>query len=133
MITRLSGINGGMDDDGAIVVDVCGVGYGVVVSDRDRGVINARGVRSAVELFIRAVYREDSATLYGFSSADDRRAFDRIRRAQQLGPGVAMKLLSRMSAAQLKVAFDSRDPDELKGIPGIGKETARRLVDKVRL
>lgn len=127
MITRLSGTNGGMDDDGAIIIEtVGGVGYRVLFSDRDRTVINQKGVH-ALCVAIRAHTREDGTTLYGFLHADDRLVFDRVCKVKGLGARAALALLSVQDAKWVTRVLDSKDVAVLQTIPGIGKTNAAKL------
>ena len=128
MITRLVGTYAGIDDDGSVIV-MCGcVGYAVRVSDRDRPLLAVRGQQS-VALAIRAVYREESQTLYGFVDADDRRAFDKVVKIDGCGPAVAMRLLSLLTVAQIKEAVFGKDAKALTKVPGVGAKMATKLIE----
>lgn len=130
MFSFLKGMVDGMDDDGAIAFDVCGVGYKVAVSDRDRAIIKGR--TDLVRLFVQPIIREDSFTLYGFLDADDRNVFGRIIKVQGCGPSVAIKLLSVMDAKRIRAAVAINNPDAFKGVHGVGKVLALKLM-KVKL
>ena len=89
-------------------------------------------------LHTQAVYREDSATLYGFATRDDRDFFRLlVEKVSGIGPKIAISMLSRMSPELLRSAIASSDVALLAKCPGIGKKTAERLVielkDKVGL
>jgi Holliday junction DNA helicase RuvA len=72
--------------------------------------------------------REDCATLYGFSSADELRFFKTLLCVSGLGPRLALTMLSAMNLEQLATAIASGSTDLLISIPGIGKRMADRLV-----
>lgn len=128
MISHIVGLHGGNDDDGSIVVDVHGVGYRVTMHDRDQGAANGRGVGSEFNASVRAVYREGEPTLYAFFAAADRRAFDRIRDLEGCGPSTAIKVLSKMDAADFFVIVAEKDTAKLRRMTGVGPKTADKLV-----
>jgi Holliday junction DNA helicase RuvA len=70
----------------SVVLDVGGVGYLVLCAP---GTIAS--LRHGVEatLFTSMVVREDSMTLYGFASVDERDMFELVQTASGVGPKVA--------------------------------------------
>lgn len=130
MISYLAGSHAGMDDDGALIVLVSGVGYRVLVSDRDRTALNTRAM---IDVWCRSIYREDSATLYGFLDIRDRRAFDRLLNVDGVGPSMALKVLSVMDSTKLADVVASKIPATLMTVPGVGRKTAERIVEQVKL
>jgi len=119
-----------------VVLDVAGVGYEVHIPVTTAEKVPPIGGICA--LFTQAVYREDSATLYGFATRDDRDFFRLlVEKVSGIGPKIAISMLSRMSPELLRSAIASSDVALLAKCPGIGKKTAERLVielkDKVGL
>ena len=49
-----------------------------------------------------------------------------------VGPKVAMQTLSAASLDRLQQAIGAGDPDLLKGVSGVGKKTAERLVVELK-
>lgn len=85
------------------------------------------------KLHTLAVYREDSQTLYGFSSAEERDFFRLlVEKVTGVGPKMALSVLSKLSLATLKGAIAAGDVGLLAKCPGIGKKTAERLVIELR-
>jgi len=88
---------------------------------------------SVVRLHTLVVYREDSQTLYGFASADERDFFRlMIDNVTGVGPKVALSIMSRLSLPLLVGAIRSGDVATLAKCPGIGKKTAERLVVELK-
>ncbi len=119
-----------------VVLEAAGVGYEVNIPVTTAEKVPAIGAEYS--LFIHSVYREDSATLYGFASRDDRDFFRLlIEKVSGIGPKIGISMLSRMSTELLRSAIASSDVALLSKCPGIGKKTAERLVielkDKVGL
>ena len=113
------------------VVEVNGLSYEVNVPVTTAERLPRPG--SAVRLHTLVVYREDSQTLYGFASADDRDFFRlMIDNVTGVGPKVALSIMSRLSLPLLAGAIRSGDIAVLSKCPGIGKKTAERLVVELR-
>ena len=135
MITRLKGTI--LESTPLLaVVDVAGVGYEVHIPVTTAEKLPPIG--GECSLFTYAAYREDSATLYGFATKDDRDFFRLlVEKVSGIGPKIAISMLSRMSPELLRSAIAASDINLLAKCPGIGKKTAERLVielkDKVGL
>jgi Holliday junction DNA helicase RuvA len=93
-------------------------------------------VGEALELRIVYVTREDSTALYGFLEAHERELFKRILKAQGVGPGLAVSMLSALSARRLAQALVEKDLVALTQVSGIGKKKAEKIAlelsEKVR-
>lgn len=83
---------------------------------------------SPVELFIHTHVREDALDLYGFLSRDERELFLSLLQVQNVGPKMALGVLSHADPAHLIETILRGDAATLTKIPGIGKKTAERLV-----
>lgn len=119
-----------------VVIDAGGVGYEVHIPVTTAEKVPPIGQECS--LFTFSVYREDSASLYGFATREDREFFRLlVEKVSGIGPKIAISMLSRMSPELLRSAIASSDVALLAKCPGIGKKTAERLVielkDKVGL
>jgi Holliday junction DNA helicase RuvA len=113
-----------------LVLDVSGIGYEVLCTQEAYD--NAPVPGQNYELWTRLIVREDSLTLFGFSSLDERTLFDQIISVSGIGPKTAIAILSSIGAMQLKEAIRSSDIHRLTGIPGIGRKTAERMIVELR-
>lgn len=127
MIGRLCGIIEQWEADGSVVVDVQGVGYEVYLPAGAAGQIQAEPGESAV-LHIHTHVREEAMTLYGFAAIEDRAAFRALLKVASIGPKVALAILGAMSAHDLQRAVTMQDRNAFKGITGVGRKTAERLL-----
>lgn len=130
MISTLEGI---LTESGPlhVVIEIQGIGYEVQVPLTTAESLPGAGERA--RLYIHPVYREDSATLYGFARKDDREFFQLLLdKVSGIGPRIALNILSRMSVAVLKQAIADGDIALISKCPGIGKKTAERLVIELR-
>lgn len=83
------------------------------------------------------VVREDSLTLYGFASHDEREFFELLQTATGVGPKLAQAALAVLTPDELRSAIASENLVQLVKVPGIGRKGAQRLVielkDKINL
>lgn len=109
-----------------IVIDVGGIGYKICTPKTEKSRCLAEG--SPLKLYTDLIVREDSHTLYGFSSSLDRDFFRLLLQVNGIGPKVAVNIMSSTNAAQLANALHNKDTKLLSKIPGIGKKLAERLI-----
>lgn len=126
MIGSLRGILLDRSAKGDVLVEVGGVGYRVQVPTSAHRILGELG--SPVFLHVHTHVREDALVLYGFSTADERVAFEALLGTHGIGPSVALAILSVHSPAALARAVATDDVDALTLVPGIGKKTAARLL-----
>ena len=112
--------------DGAIIVDVGGVGYLVHVTNSLLSESVASG--QIVELYTYTHVRENELALYGFSSLEELDLFLLLIKVNGVGPRMAMTILSTFAPETLRSAIARGDAAALAHIPGIGRKTAERLV-----
>lgn len=133
MIARLVGRLAHKSPD-ALIVDVHGVGYRVMVSLTAFAALPEQGAE--VELAIHTHLRETALELFGFVSADERALFTALITVSGIGPRMALNILSGLPAADLRDALAAGNVSRLVAVPGVGKRTAERLVvelqDRVR-
>ncbi|MFN8127758.1 MAG: Holliday junction branch migration protein RuvA [Candidatus Nanopelagicales bacterium] len=105
-----------------LVVEVGGVGLSLVVTPRTSA---ACELVQETTLITELVVREDSLTLYGFASADEREIFRLVQTVTGVGPRLALTMLAALSADQIRQAIGSEDERTLTSVSGLGKRTAR--------
>ncbi|MGH7790223.1 MAG: Holliday junction branch migration protein RuvA [Candidatus Binatia bacterium] len=110
----------------ALIVDVHGVGYRVMVSLTAFAALPAEG--EPVELAIHTNLRENALELFGFVTAEEKAMFGALITVSGVGPRMALNILSGLPAAELIDALAGANHARLVAIPGIGKRTAERLV-----
>jgi holliday junction DNA helicase RuvA len=124
MIAHLVGTVAGIGPDGA-VIDVGGVGLRVQCTpDTLASLKPGEEARVATTL----VVREDSLTLFGFGSDDERNVFELLQTATGIGPRLALAMLAVHSPDALRRAVATEDLNALTMVPGIGKKGAQRIV-----
>jgi len=83
-----------------IVLDVHGVGYEVLVPASTVAKLPPVGKRARVQT--RMVVRDDSMTLFGFATTDERELFDLLVTVTGVGPKVALSFLSVLTPDTLR-------------------------------
>jgi Holliday junction DNA helicase RuvA len=117
-----------------VVLDVAGVGYGVLVTLND---LSRLETGRPAKLYIHENIKEDAHDLFGFVRLDDKRLFEQLLSVKNVGPKVAMSVLDIGSADEVRAAIASGDVRALQSAKGVGKRAAEQMVvelkDKVGL
>ena len=109
----------------SLVIGVGGVGMTVMCSP---DTISMARLDHEVTLFTSLIVREDSLTLFGFASSENREMFEVVQGVSGFGPKLAFTILSSLSADELRTAIGNEDVARLKQTPGVGAKGAQRLV-----
>lgn len=112
------------------ILDVGGVGYDVTVPISTFSKLPQVGGETTLRIHTHV--REDTLALYGFLTQDERNLFEKLIGVSGIGPGLAVKVLSGMPAADLLNAIRRNEIERLVRIPGVGKKTAERMVLELR-
>jgi holliday junction DNA helicase RuvA len=117
-----------------VVIDVHGVGYGVLVTAEDFGRLPTG---QSVKVYIYEHIREVSYDLFGFLQLDTKRFFEQLLGVNGVGPKMALSVLSIGSAQDVRQAIAGGDTKYIQRAAGVGKRVAERIVvdlkDKVGL
>jgi Holliday junction DNA helicase RuvA len=113
-----------------VVIDAGGVGYRLAVSAETLKAVPATGR----EVFLHAelIARDDSLSLFGFASEEERDLFGELISVSGVGPKVALAALSGGPARELLRAIASGDAKRFQAVPGIGKRTSERIIVELR-
>jgi len=130
MIGSLRGTLLDRGPDAELLVEVRGVGYRVQVTPSTAVMIGE--VDSEIFVHTHHAVREDSDTLYGFATVDERRIFESLISAHGVGPALGLAILSVHGPDALRVAVADDDVAALCLVPGVGKKTAARLVMELK-
>ncbi len=113
-----------------VVIEAAGVGYRLTVSAETLKAVPARG--KAATLHTELVARDDSMTLYGFASEEERDLFGHLTSVSGIGPKVAVAILSGGAPRELRRALAAGDAKRFQAVPGVGKRTSERLIVELR-
>ena len=124
MIASVSGQVAAIGGDVA-VVEVGGVGLAVQCTP---GTLATLRPGMQTRLATTLVVREDSLTLFGFATEDERAVFEVLQSVSGVGPKLAQAVLAVHTPDAVRTAVASEDLGALTLVPGIGKKGAQRLV-----
>ena len=113
-----------------VVIDAGGVGYRLAVSAETLKAVPATGREGF--LHAELIARDDSLSLYGFASEEERDLFRELISVSGVGPKVAIAVLSGGNARELLRAIAAGDAKRFQAVPGIGKRTAERIIVELR-
>jgi holliday junction DNA helicase RuvA len=112
------------------VIDVNGVGYGIVISLKTFQKLPA--LNSEVFFYVAPVIREDGHFLYGFLTLEDKKLFEQLIAISGVGPKTAIGILGHVDIGDFHMAIIQANAVLLSKIPGIGKKTAERLIIELK-
>jgi Holliday junction DNA helicase RuvA len=107
------------------VIDLNGAGMSVNATPQT---LSSLTVGEEGKLFTSLIVREDSLTLFGFSSDDEREVFDILLSVSGVGPRLALAVLAVHEPEAIRVAAHSGDGKSFTKVPGIGPKVAGRIV-----
>jgi len=110
-----------------LIVECGGVGYFVKISLNTFSRItqeNGKGIK----IFTNLQVKEDSQTLFGFFSIQEREMFLHLISVSGIGANTAMLMLSSLSSDEIAHAITSDDVTTIKSVKGIGLKTAQRVI-----
>src|SRR6187200_3723541 len=128
MIAQLTGVVAQVGPTSA-VIEIGGLGIQAVCSPN-----TVAGLRPGqrATLATSLIVREDSLTLYGFASIDEREFFELLLTATGVGPKLAQAALAVLSPDELRKAIATENLVQLCKVPGIGRKGAQRVVIELK-
>ena len=108
-----------------VVIDCNGVGYLLNISLHTYSQIPDQ---ENLKLFAYLIVREDSHTLYGFSSISEREIFKLLLSVSGIGASTARTMLSSLTPQEVKEGIAHGDVALIQSIKGIGAKTAARVI-----
>ena len=116
-----------------IILETYGVGYEVYMpmpNFEKNSAFVSEG--SELNLLIHTYVREDRITLYGFNTKLQREIFSLLLNVKDVGPKLAVTILSSIDATNLINILTTQDISALCGIKGIGQSKAERIIMELK-
>ena len=129
MIARLAGTLAETNADSAVIL-AHGVGYLVHMSARSLDALGPVG--GDLMILTELQVREDSWTLFGFGSAEERDAFRALTSIQGVGGRLALAILSVLSPDELARAVAHEDKAMIGRANGVGPKLAARIANELK-
>ncbi len=128
MIATLAGIVSEKFVD-SIVVDVNGIGYGLLVTVDDYAKLR---LNEKAKLYVYEHIREASHDLFGFSRIETKQLFEQLLSVKNVGPKVALAVLDIGSGDYVRSAIAAGEVKTLQTAKGVGKRAAEQIVVELR-
>ena len=120
-------------EENALIVEVANLGIRVQVTTTLKEQMK---VGENIFLYTHFVVREDSMSLFGFETMDERALYTLLLSVSRVGPKLALAILSSISPDTVKRAILDEEYAILNRVSGVGKKTAQRIVlalqDKIK-
>ncbi len=126
--TLISAVSGKIESKGPEYVDVNVSGVTFRISTPTTTIDQIGKSGDSVRLLTSLQLRQDSITMYGFATEEDRIAFDALININGVGPRLAIAVLSTFDAGSMAAAVQSEDTGAFVRVPGVGARTASRIV-----
>ncbi|MFJ6416106.1 Holliday junction branch migration protein RuvA [Paeniglutamicibacter sp. NPDC091659] len=124
MISTLRGVAQQVNLNSA-VIEVGG--FGMLIQATPQTLSNLHVGREAF-VHTSMVVREDSMTLFGFASGEEREVFDVLIGVSGIGPRTGLAILSVHTPEDVRIAASTKDTKAFTKVSGIGPKGAERIV-----
>jgi holliday junction DNA helicase RuvA len=128
VIAQLTGLVAQVGPTSA-VIEVGGLGIQAFCSPNT---VAGLRVGQRATLATSLIVREDSLTLYGFASSDEREFFELLLTATGVGPKLAQAALAVLTPDELRRAIATENLVQLCKVPGVGRKGAQRMVIELK-
>lgn len=129
MIAKLKGLVETVGEH-SLVLDVGGVGYLLFCPRSTLGHLPPVG--DYIVLVVETVLKQESLTLYGFRTEEERDSFRVLQKVQGVGAKVAMAILSTLLPHQIYECITFQDHLPLTKADGVGPKLAQRIVRELK-
>lgn len=83
---------------------------------------------SDVDIFVYLLIKEDSHTLFGFHSYEEKSLFMKLIKISGVGGRTAISILSKFDPTEFYELVSCSSVASISSVPGIGKKTSERLI-----
>ena len=106
-------------------LEAAGVGYEVFIPVST--FYEMGDVATEVSLQVYSYVRQESFSLYGFRTEQEKSLFEKLLSVSGVGPKLAITILSGLEIEELIPALRNGEVAKLVHVPGVGRKTAERL------
>jgi len=107
------------------IIEANGIGYWLNIS---LNTYSQLADSEAALLYTYLSVKEDSHTLYGFSTKVEREIFKMLISVSGVGPSIARTMISSMTTDEIQHAIASGNVSLIQSVKGIGAKTAQRVL-----
>lgn len=109
-----------------VTIETGGIGYELLATNA--AIVGLPPIGKEAKLFAYLNVREDSMSLFGFRTIEEKQMFNKLTTVSGVGAKIAMGILSGMELSSLALCIITGDTKSISKIKGIGKKTAERII-----
>jgi Holliday junction DNA helicase RuvA len=109
----------------SVIIEVGGFGMLIQATPQTLATLQ---VGREVLVHTSMVVREDSMTLFGFASGEEREVFDILTAVSGVGPRTGLAILAVHTPEEVRIAASTKDTKAFTKVSGIGPKGAERIV-----
>ena len=112
-----------------ILVNCRGLGYEIQILESIFLKLKSNQIsKKNIVLWLKHIKKEDSDSLFGFISKDQKDLFIEILSVRGIGSQIGMSLLNKFSINEIINAIETKNKELICSIPGIGNKMSERLI-----
>ncbi len=112
-----------------IELNVSGIIYEILCT---KSALAQANIGEKIKIDTIQIFKEDSQTLYGFSTKEEKRWFYELTKISGVGAKFAISILSCLSPSEIYFSILSGDEKNLTKANGIGAKLASRIVNEMQ-
>lgn len=112
-----------------IIIDVNNIGYCISTGKRT---IEKLEENSEVKIYVSLSHKEDSMSLTGFVTKEERDIFNILQSVSGIGVKLALLILDEFSIAELVDIMIREDSKELSRAKGVGAKVAQKIIIELK-
>ena len=112
-----------------ILLSCKGLGYEIQILESIYIKLKAKKLsKENIILWVKHIKKEDSDSLFGFISRDQKELFIKILNIKGAGAQIGISLLSKFSLNEIVDAINKKDKKLISSVPGIGPKMTERII-----
>lgn len=116
-------------ENGKLYVEVNGLIFEIIVGETSE---YEEKTQKEIKVFTKLIASEDDLRLYGFSTIEKLKLFEKLISVNKLGPKSALKILASSSVEEIVSSIVGGDVNRLSKLPGVGNKTAERIIMELK-
>jgi len=109
------------------VIEAAGVGYELICPSSTLKCLHS-GQEHLLYTHFGFSSTQETMTLYGFETKEERTMFRRLIAVTRIGPKLALSVLSALSVSDIAAAILTENAAAFDRVPGMGRKTAARVL-----
>ena len=112
-----------------VLINCQGIGYEIQILESFFLELKTNRISNKnITLWIKHIKKEDSDTLFGFTSKDQKNFFIEILSIRGVGSQIGMGILNKFSISDILNAINTQNKKLICSVPGIGQKMCDRLI-----